>query len=511
MVRRRCAWSGAGAFLLALGSVVPAQESARFVADLGDPERSEAAERALLQLGPKAVPALQDQLDGWDTSTPHDVDRMRAVLRVIDLLGETALPLGPTLSALGKRDRGPLLDEVCDVRASLVPYAREERWHEQFHKRATAATPTTRAAAMATFVRFAARGGVNNRDDAAAMRSLLAQDEIYAREVAAEALAGLGDEQAIDLLRARLLDRTRRPKGWDQLRHNGFVVPLDDQFRWRASEALIRLAPDDVRSAVGHANRALLHPHRSVRIEALQALARFGPAAEDAIPELLQLAQRDDEQLATEALKLLGMAGRGVGEHLAAIEALQQRTKGPVERLAHSLAARLRAMGFEPRPVAAPPPGDAALAGAVSSLTDVTTDEADAAAARVLAAGDAAWPSLVDRLRNEADKVPDRVLHLLGQLGPTRTGEERDELRHALALAGGDAWQSTMMGYFTSGEGMRRVHREVYGELTIGGAKDPAALAAYLTDDNAAVRLAAARALAARRSAVAAGDDARLE
>lgn len=122
---------------------------------------------------------------------------------------------------------------------------------------------------------------------------------------------------------------------------------MTDEFGLRAGNALIALAESDARAAVGYANRALHHPHRSVRLEALRQMAQLGPAAADAIPELMRIASQDDAAMALEALKLLGMAGKDVGKHMVAIDSLASNGKGPAARVAKGLAARLRAMGCE--------------------------------------------------------------------------------------------------------------------------------------------------------------------
>ncbi|MEO6595919.1 MAG: hypothetical protein ABIP94_14295, partial [Planctomycetota bacterium] len=355
----------------------------RYLGDLGDPERGEAAERSLLARPAEVVPVLQEQIDAWNTSTPREVERMRALLRVIDLLGDEAASLAPALAKIAADRPGPLVCELCSVRASLAPYARDPAWHEAFAGAVALANADVQGRLVTSMVRLMVRDSVSaERNDVAAMRRVLAMDPLFGREVAAEALARLEDPDAIDLLRASLLDRKRPPRGWDQIRHNGFVAPIDDQFRLRASEAMLALAPDDVRCTIALGCRALLHPHRCLRRAALQSLARFGPDAAAAIPELLQIARGGDAELASEALKILGMAGRELGADLAAIEALQRESTGAVQRLAASLVARLRAMGFTPpSPLAAPTPDPerAALLAAVGAPADAASEAATTA------------------------------------------------------------------------------------------------------------------------------------
>ena len=335
----------AGLLGAALLSPLHAQEYVRWVSDLGDDKLSEAAERSLLSMGDKAVRPLAEQLEQWDASTAEGRMRCLAVLRIIALLGEKAESLASTVKQCGIDQSANLIPEIADTLASLEPYAGDNKWHELFHA-SISGTEDVKGRAMASFVRLTARQAIHKRETFEDLKNELAKDRFGTREVAAELMGKLGDKAAIDLLHRRLLDRDKQPKDWDQLQHNGFVVPLHDQFALRAGEALIKLAPSDPRTAIGYANRAIHHPHASVRLEALRQMAQLGPAAADAIPELLALARSSDAKVAAEALKLLGMAGPTVGDHLAVIDELASgQAVGAAPRIARGLAARLRAMG----------------------------------------------------------------------------------------------------------------------------------------------------------------------
>ncbi|MFY9345983.1 MAG: hypothetical protein WAT39_26065, partial [Planctomycetota bacterium] len=255
----------AAAVLFAL-AVLPAQDAKRWIDELGDPQRSEAAEVHLVALGAKAVEPLQQFLVEAEAKTARERDRIQALLRVVELLGPAAAPLAAELTTLCKQDLGPVAAAGIETLASLAPYGKGGEWHELFHHGAHEADDAVKAALFAAFVRFSQRSGCAAELDFEASRRLLGDDEIFTRELAAENFARLGDPSGFDLLHERLLHRDQPPKGHDGLRHNGFVVPMSDRFVPRASDAMIALRPDDPRCAVAWGCRAATHPHRPARL-----------------------------------------------------------------------------------------------------------------------------------------------------------------------------------------------------------------------------------------------------
>lgn len=490
---------------VAVGGSLAAQSPARLVEDLGDPVQGEAAEAALLALGSDAIAPLQQLFDAFSDTTDRERARLRAALRVVDLLGATAGPLAASLSAAAQTGRRDLDVPLNDARASLCPYAIEQPWHEQFHKRVHEGDPAEKGARMASFARHAVRSMTAPTLDVAAAKALLATDANFAREVAAEALGASADTTAVDALRDRLLAREQLPQQHASLYHNGFVVPMPDRFVLRASDALLRLAPDDPRAAIGYACRAVVHPHRRTRLDALRGLARFGPEAAVAVPELVGLARGDDAALSLEALKILGMVGRAAGPHLATFDALATR-EGPVGKLATNLARSLRAMGETP-PAAvaeAPAAARAAVAAAAAALTDDGDREALAAAeTTLLQHPDLAWPPLLERLRVEYAQTPRRVLALLGRLVGARPPADRATLRYAIASLGSDNWHAPMSATYSGGSELTTLHALVYGACVVDATAPLDDLVAHLADKNAAVRLVAARTLAGRHAEVA--------
>ena len=485
----------AGLLGTALLSPLHAQEYVRWVANLGDTKLSEAAERSLLAMGDKALRPLAEQLEQWDSSTPDGRKRCRALLRIISLLGEKAESLGSIVKQCGMDNSTHLIPEIIDTLADLEPYANDKKWHNLFHHGITGADDL-KGRAMASFVRLTARQAMRKRETFDDLRNELAKDRFGTREVAAELMGKLGDKAAIDLLHQRLLDRKTQPKAWDQLRHNGFIVAMQDQFALRAGEALIKLAPSDPRAAIGYANRALHHPHASVRLDALRQMAQLGPASSDAIPELLALAKSSDAKMAAEALKLLGMAGPKVGDHLATIDQLALgQQQGAAPRIAKGLAARLRAMGAkEP----ADDPEAKQLARKLATLIKTIDDEAKQDVRDDIAANPLSWDLLMDRFRVDRNKTPDVVFDLLVRTSWSRSEKERDKVRHCVALIGGDRWQASMMSTSSGGPGLKPIHRLTYARLLVDPSLKAPDLAELLTDENPIVRLVASQELRKR-------------
>ncbi len=489
-----------------LSSAAAAQQPARLVEDLGDPERGAAAAQALLDLREQAVPALQGLIEEWQVRKARDLDRMRAALEVIDLLGEVAAPLkAPLVDVITAQNNGndKLLVPILTTVGSLTPYGDKVEFHNLFHF-SMVASDKDKGATFTAIFRYRERDEARVTDLPSA-RQCLSANKVFAREVAAEMLGRLGSAEDAVALRDRLLARDERPIGWDQVKHNGFVVPVEDRFALFGGLALVRLAPEDSVSVIGHAMVARHHPYVARRKQALLALTRFGPDVEVAVPELIAVAAGEEPKLAAEALKVLGMAGKSVGQHLRTIDALERHENGLVARLAGSLAARLRAMGCEAPAVAAgvgdEPAAVVALRAAVAALGDAPEAAAAVLAAeqQIAADPDAAWPLLLERLQRELQTAPEALIRCIAEQGRRRPEKERLELRSVLAMTG-DRWSTPFCSSHSGGRAMTEASRDAYGVLTVGSPESVDEVAGLLGDDNVTVRLAAAR-LCARRSA----------
>jgi hypothetical protein len=498
--RRRFAFVAIPLLTFAFATGLRAQRPERWIEELGDPEHSEAAECALVALGNAAVKPLTKLLEEWDTSTPRDKDRLRGALRVVDLLGMTAGPFAEILMPRGKSSQPGLHLELLTALGSLAPYASLGEWHMLYHHAMVASKGEDKRDVFVAMMRLSARTQVSIADTAGALQKI-ADDEVFVRECAAEFLGRSLDSSAIEPLRDRLRDRSKAPKGSDQLQHNGFTVPFDDQFRLRAGMALMQLGPQDGRCAIGFGCVALLHPHRSVRLTALRSMASLGTECAEAVPELLAIAEGPDAELAAEALKNLGMAGEAVNGSLARIQALETHANTQVQKRATSLARRLLAMGATVAPAAPPDPEMAELTALVAGLSDTSEDFA-AASARLLAQPDRSWHLLFDRYRREDRKSPTRVVDLLVELAMDRPDEDRDRLRY-IVCGEGDSWTSAFMSTFSGGGAPNEDMFRLYAKLVVGKVGPLNELAGFLEHENAAVRLFAANELRRRSTEVA--------
>jgi len=475
----------------AMSLSLPGQEYVRWVEDLGDEERGEAAERKLLAMGDKVLRPIEEQLQQWGPTMSED--RCRSLLRMIRLLGHRAEPLAAPLKTAVTDWSGKFLAEAVDTLASLEPWAGDNEWHTLFHQN-IGASDKQKGRAIAAFARLTSRQKVRQRDTFEDLKAELNKDRFAARAAAAEMMGKLGDKAAVELLHKRLLDRETKPKDWDQLRHNGFIMPLADQFALQAGLALIKLAPSDPRAAIGYANVALQHPHASVRLETVRQMAQLGPAASDAIPELLQLAKSDDHKLAAEAIKLLGMAGPKVGEHLREIRRLAKLDTGAAAQIANSLAKRLVAMGAKEPAEATQDTGE--LAALVAQLGNKTSEEVRAK----IIAEPRAWKLLMQRFRKERMDAPDALFEVLEQIAWSRSEADREYLAGCVGAQGGNTWRANMMSTSSGGKKLTEVLKVTYARLKVDPSLELAPLTKLLKDEDAHVRLVAIQRLTARNS-----------
>jgi hypothetical protein len=491
-----------GPWLVAAGlPLLPAQNLTRQVEALGDPEHGEAAELELLAAGTKGAAALQELLEALDTSSPRQVARLRAALRVVHLMGEAAAELAPVLQAHANRRHRELHQELLLAVGSLAPYHdTNNQWHSWWSGSSNEDL-ATRTHNFVLAARLMSRSQAPAGDAAAALR-LLERDLMFQREVAAEQLGKLRAKEAIEPLAKRLRERNRPSADAASLTHNGVQIEYPDQFALRAALALTQIAAEDPRSAIGHAVLAVEHPHRSRRMEAVRALASFGPEASDAVDDLMLVAEAADAGLAAEALKILGMLGTAAGQQLRRIDTLASHQNAVVARLAGALATRLRAMGC----TVAPEPEDTAPAGpvpaflqAIATLRESGNSAEKLAAAEALLATDVAVaaPLLLQTLRTAKRPVAEALVEAVGRIGREAEPDIRGPMSYCLASTG-DNWTAPRWSASSGGSNLRRCDWMAYAEVTVGIKSTIAGLLPFLGDKNAAVRFVAAQQLSSR-------------
>src|SRR3954466_15240141 len=167
-----------------------------------------------------------------------------------------------------------------------------------------------------------------------AVTARMKDSDPWVRLAVTEALDAVGDAQAARaFLREATTDR------------NVFV-------RWAAARALGRTAPPkadpgDVSDDVAALSRLLADSDLDVRIAALNALARFGPAARSATPAVLAAARRGDVEPRVVAVRTIGALETDAAN---TVPVLIRGLADPDVRLRRAAASGLVRFGPEARP-----------------------------------------------------------------------------------------------------------------------------------------------------------------
>jgi HEAT repeat protein len=254
----------------------------------------------------------------------RDADARVAALKAVAALGPAAAAATPALiEALGDRSayvRRLAADALGaigpDARAAAVPLARlatdpDDRLRWAAGEALGRLGPEAVNAALTDKDKRARRGAVrllgdlgpDARSFAAALKKLLADPDAEVRAAAAAALLNVDAAAALPALtkdadrRLALALAAMAPVGPDgrppTTDKDGRAALLaaardkDDRIRLLALAALARLSPDDARSHVAELREALKGAKEEERVIAVAALCRLGPAAEDAVPELV--------------------------------------------------------------------------------------------------------------------------------------------------------------------------------------------------------------------------------
>lgn len=503
---------------LAVASCLPAQNRSqqidRSLRDLGAPA-SGAAIDALVDLATADRDGMRDVLAAVsglltpplpDPAGPHNA--LAAGLRLLARLaphGDARLN-GPADRLIEYWDALPsgLRVAAAEALAAMAPYAGQDESIE-LYSREERDEFRVREDWIAANLRYRARAEVALPQSLDAALRLLRSNRLYVRCVAAEVLGRLGDADAVAPLLAALR-RPESPRGWDQFTINGILIPLDDEFRLRAAEAVVRLAPVERRTALAHGVLARQHPSLAQRRAALMALSTLAIDALPALDELLALAQDPHDPLAEEALVVLGMLGADAVAALPRLDAIAASDDGRARR-ARQLATQLRRQ--VPDAPAARPAAPTELERHLAHLTD--PDTRDAACAALAGSGAEALPAidaLVDLIRpsTPADAT---VIRTLADVGRHADEAQRQRLAQIVLQHRSTVLLTSRFQYHAFRPPTQADH-EAHARLTLGVPGWDGALAA-LDHENPYLRCAAARrihALAAAETA-APGESAR--
>jgi hypothetical protein len=325
----------------------PARKAARLAAALGtDP----GAAGELFRCGGAAVPALLPFLqkpDLWDEQTTAAQPRAIHVLR--DLGPDAGDAVDALVDCLGapewKEQRGDLFAAI----GAIAPWLERRA---EISRALGNGCDKGHYFGEGGFFALISRLTFDARGDRAALLPGLEDDNLYVRELAAEALAR-------DLRLHPPDDRETRQLG-QQLR-SALAEPAPTEFKvswaWNGktcqtsggvddphrfgralATALAALDPEAREAAPGHVQR-LQHVDPRVRIEALRALGGLGEAAADAVPAMIAALRSGEPQVAREAATMLGVLGPVAK---AAKDALTEASRSDDKQLAVSAQAALR-------------------------------------------------------------------------------------------------------------------------------------------------------------------------
>ncbi len=463
----------------------------RLLRQLGNDEERDTAACELIELGERAVEPLVAALLDADSTSTGELPRSLAILQVLTLLGAEAATAADALRKVAAdalprpfadAKQPDLRLAVAETRASLAPYSGE-------YERAPS-KDLSQPAHFRAWVRDYARAEVSATADDDKYLSILASNQIFAREVAAEVLGRHRVAAAMQPLHDLLIARDARPTGWDACQHNGFVVPMDDEFALAAALAMVRIDPDDARGVVAWGVIARRHPFAPMRRRALSRLGSFGISAGEATADLIAALPLPNDDETIEALKVLSMLGPNAAPALATVEALATKTIDPVRRRAQALANQLRAAGVVAQPVATDQ-ADPALTR-IRDLVTRVRDGDDEAVAAVRALGAAAIPALQERLRLEHAETPAAVFGLVSQLGARLDAGTRHDLNRQVAGTVSQTWVSPALAMATYITKPRDIVLLTCAELSLG-TPDEARLCTALSAEDPAERVVAAR------------------
>lgn len=336
--------------LVALAIVSSAQDGdaskalERLVGRLADEKlRAKAAARLVLFGEPAVAPLVAALEDGGHGAKAE-------VLRVLGRLGPRATSAIHFLAGYVRKAEPGLLVPLVRAIADITPYTESDSIVRRVPFAHTMLVLRTRFRDKAESNRVAIEVHRfmlrRDFDVSCPLEELIRhvqENKIFVRVVAAEALGRRGPaaRDAAAALADGLEAADARPVGAGWHRRRGGILELDDDFRRRAAEALLQIAPDHPRAAVAWGYR-LQHAARPLdRAEAARALARLGPAADLCVDELGAALTDEDPRVVIEAAHALGRIGRRANGALERLERLKGHASPSVRKAAEAAIERV--------------------------------------------------------------------------------------------------------------------------------------------------------------------------
>jgi hypothetical protein len=291
----------------------------KLIQQLGDEAGWVSASKEFRAIGEPAVKPLLSAIgvDGSIKDTP-------LTRRALDVLGS----MGPTAKAAYSKlyDAAPECEPKIYVHllhtlGDLVPYSESQgnQGAEQALLQASkgwirAMDRNKRREWSREYSRFRARLMVDPDAGLGDMLDELKKNRVFRREVAAEVLGRMGAkaEGAIPILASCLRQQRSRD--------------LDD-FRSRAAEAMIQIAPNDPRCAVAYSYRLMQAPTETERAEAALRIGAFGKAAKTEVKTLITSAAtsyQKSDRVRCESITALGMIGPDAKDAIPELKRLSE-------------------------------------------------------------------------------------------------------------------------------------------------------------------------------------------
>ncbi len=172
-----------------------------------------------------------------------------------------------------------------------------------------------------------------------------------------------------------------------------------------AARALGRIGPEAVRGGLSALVRALNDPHKNVRIEACQALARIGKPAAAAVPVLITLLGDKFDKVQQAAKRALAKLGE---PPLSALPGLIQIMSSKFTSVRQTSASYMGSWGAE---------GRGAVPALLAALGDPVSEVKVASVDSLAEIGVPAIPALIKALKGRDDQLRIRACRGLGKIG----------------------------------------------------------------------------------------------
>lgn len=318
----------------------------KLIGQLGDKARWNDASLKLQAMGELAVKPLLAAIQSDDSI--EDTPLTRGALKTLGNMGPTAKEAYAVLFESVGQCEPKIYLTLLHTLADLVPYSEDKGNQATVQVLVQASMGAIQAMDRddrrlwsSEYQRFAARVKVDAEAGLEAMIKELEMNQPYRREVAAEVLGRMGRraKTAIPALANALRGQRVTRRTGRVVRRVTNRVSRNDNFRRKAAEAMITIAPGDARCAVAYGHRIQHSGSENERAEAALRIGAFGKAAKSEIPTLIAALKDKSQRVRCETITALGMFGPAAN---AAVARLEQLAKSDEKAIAVRAQAALK-------------------------------------------------------------------------------------------------------------------------------------------------------------------------